>query len=131
MGLAHLFEIDSAGTSDFHVGERPHAGSIQIAERHGISIIDQRGRQFTREDLNKWDYIIVMDESNKQNLLTLDKAIKGKLYRLRDFDPHGPGNVPDPWGRGEDAFQEVYTIIYRSCEKLLNHILREHEGAKS
>lgn len=133
-GLAHMFEINSCGTSDYHVGERPHAGSISIAKKHGISIIDQRGRQINNDDLIKWDYIIAMDQSNKQNLLRLDKGIEGRLYRLRDFDPNGPGDVPDPWGRGEEAFQEVYTIIYRSCEALLDHILREHnmkkEGAK-
>lgn len=126
----HLFEIDSAGTSDYHVGEPPHEGSIRVAEKHGISIVDQRSRQFTREDLHKWDYIIVMDDSNRKNLLQLSKEIEGKLYRLGDFDPNGPGNVPDPWGRSDGAFQEVYTMIYRSCEQLLNHILKEHEKIK-
>ena len=130
-----LFEIDSAGTADYHVGELPHAGSIHIAEKHGISIVDQRGRQCTSADLKRWDYIIAMDDSNRKNLLQLDKEIDGKLYRLRDFDPNGPGDVPDPWGRGEDAFQDVYNIIYRSCENLLTHILKEHghvdKGTKS
>lgn len=125
--VSDLFVIDSAGTADYHVGERPHAGSIDIANKHGISIVDQRGRQFTQEDINKWDYIIAMDDSNRQNLLQLDKGIAGKLYRLRDFDPNGPGDVPDPWGRCEGAFHEVYTIIYRSCKGLLDHILKEHE----
>ena len=126
-GVAELFEIDSAGTSDYHIGERPHQGSIQIADKHGISIVNQRGRQFTNEDLEKWDYIIVMDDSNRKDILSTFGNTKGKLHRLRDYDPQGPGDVPDPWGRGDDAFLEVYRIVHRSCEALLEHILQTKE----
>lgn len=126
-GASDFFEIDSAGTSDYHVGERPHTGSISIAEKHGISIVDQRGRQFTQDDIDRWDYIIVMDESNEKDLIRDFNDVETKIHRLRDFDPKGPGDVPDPWGRGDDAFQEVYDIVHRSCEALIDYILREND----
>lgn len=126
-GVSELFDIDSAGTSDYHIDERPHQGSIQVADLHGISIVNQRGRQFTREDLDKWDYIIVMDDTNRKDILNKFGKVKGNLHRLRDYDPQGPGDVPDPWGRGDEAFLDVYRIVHRSCEALLEHILQSNK----
>ena len=126
-GWEHLFVIDSAGTAAYHVGEAPDPGSRKVAEKHGFSIDEQRGRQFANKELDKWDYIIAMDTSNRVNIEKLGKA-RGELWLLRDFDPiEKGGNVPDPWSQGDDAFLNSFNIIYRSCEKLLEYIA-EKEG---
>ncbi|WCK54341.1 low molecular weight phosphotyrosine protein phosphatase [Aneurinibacillus sp. Ricciae_BoGa-3] len=123
--LSDRFIIDSAGTANYHVGQLPDPGSRRIALKHGISLEDQHGRQFTADDLAKWDYIIAMDASNQANIHKLGKA-GGNVHLLREFDPQGSGDVPDPWAQGDEAFQETYNIIHRSCENLLNSIISEH-----
>jgi protein-tyrosine phosphatase len=124
-GLADYFTIDSAGTASYHVGELPDPGSRHVAKKHGISLDGQYARQFTTDDVTRWDYVIAMDASNHSNIMKVG-ALTGKLHLLREFDPEGPGDVPDPWARGDEAFLETYTIIRRSCEKLLEHIIKEH-----
>jgi protein-tyrosine phosphatase len=124
-GLAEYFIIDSAGTANYHEGELPDPGSRRIAEKHGISLAGQYARQFTVNDLTQWDYIIAMDSSNHTNIRQIG-TLTGNIHLMREFDPEGPGDVPDPWARGDDAFFETYTIIRRSCEVLLDHIIKKH-----
>jgi protein-tyrosine phosphatase len=125
-GWEDHFTIDSAGTAAYHVGKLPDPGSIRVALRHGITIDDQRARQFTQQDLNQWDYIIAMDTSNRRNIAKLGE-LKGKLLLMRDFDQEGLGeDVPDPWSLGDEAFLETYQIVRRSCEKFLDEIMKEH-----
>jgi protein-tyrosine phosphatase len=121
-GWEHLFHIDSAGTAAYHAGEAPDPGSRKVAKKHGISIDEQRARPFTSADLDRWDYIIAMDASNHANIMKLGKN-RGELFLMREFDPvEKGGSVPDPWSLGDNAFQESFDIIHRSCEKLLDYI---------
>lgn len=124
-GLSEHFYIDSAGTASYHTGEKPDPGSIRAAKKHGVSLEGQYARQFTKEDLTQWDYIIAMDSSNHRNICKLG-AIRGNIHLLREFDPEEPGDVPDPWAKGDDAFLETYAIVHRSCVGLLDHIIRVH-----
>ncbi|RKD25913.1 phosphotyrosine protein phosphatase [Ammoniphilus oxalaticus] len=121
-GLEDQFVVDSAGTADYHIGKLPDPGSRRVAVKKGFSIDDQRARQFKSTDLNEWDYVIAMDASNRENIEKLGK-VAGELHMMRDFDPEGNGDVPDPYQLDDSAFDNVHTIIRRSCEKLLDHIL--------
>lgn len=129
-GLADRFEVDSAGTAGYHVGEPPHPGSRRAARRRGFSIDDQRGRQLAKTDVQTFDYIIAMDASNRRNIERLGEG-KAKVFLMRDFDPQKNGaeklDVPDPWGLEDDAFEETCTIIERSCREFLNYLIREHQ----
>ncbi|MBN6187060.1 low molecular weight phosphotyrosine protein phosphatase [Aneurinibacillus sp. BA2021] len=124
-GWEEFFHIDSAGTAGYHAGEAPDPGSLSVATKHGISLEGQYARQFTIQDAAQWDYVIAMDASNRTNIQRLGK-LTGNIHLMREFDPEGPGDVPDPWARGDDAFLETYTIIRRSCEGLLEHIVQRH-----
>ncbi len=134
-GLAHAFEIDSSGTSAYHVGELPDPGSIAVARKHDIDITDQRSRQFVADEVLDWDYVVAMDDSNRRNIMRLIDgdvdAIRGKLWLMRnfEFEEDGSGDddgVPDPWGGGRRGFDDVYDIVDRSCTHLLAHIRRKH-----
>ena len=62
-GVEHLFEVDSAGTADYHLGRPPDARSVATARARGV-VVDGRGRQIGAEDLDRFDYVIVMDREN-------------------------------------------------------------------
>ncbi len=118
------FEIDSCGTSNYHIGDIPDPRTIAMAKKHGVEI-NHIVRQFTAEDLKEFDFIFAMDRSNHQNIMRLsDNEMHGqKVFLMREFDSTGKGKeVPDPYYGDERNFQEVYDILDRSTENFLTHI---------
>lgn len=117
-------EIDSAGTSAYHVGERPDSRMIATAQSHGVHL-PSRARQISRSDIKEFDLILAMDKSNYRDIIALceNEEEKSKIKLMRDFDDQNPGaDVPDPYFGGDSGFEEVYQILDRSGEKLLSYI---------
>ncbi len=125
-GLSKYFEIDSAGTSGYHVGDRPCKGTQEILARHNIEY-NGRSRRVSAGDLNYFDYILTMDADNLADLEYLDKGGKNwhKFHKLLDFSTQSAiADVPDPYYEGR--FEYVYDLILDGCRGLLAHIRREH-----
>ena len=124
--LHNKIYADSAGTAAYHIGDQPDKRSIEIAHKYGI-VLEHEGRQFSRNDLHEFDYIIAMDSKNYAGIKGLGEG-KGKVVLMRDFDEHGSGkDVPDPYYGGIEGFEEVYNMAHRSCAALLEHIKKEHQ----
>ena len=105
----HIF--DSAGTGHWHIGEPPCEKSQKIALKHGIDISNLRARQVSKDDLNKWDKIVVMDE---QNLKDMKKLGFKNVQKLLDID------VPDPYFYDSDeGMDELYEMIKKGVKKLI------------
>ena len=124
-GLAPRFEISSAGTGAYHVGERADARSAEAARRQGIELTSE-ARQFVADDFDRFDYVVAMDRKNHAHLLQLAQSSKArdKIYLLRTFDSLAKiHDVPDPYF--EDNFDEVFEICRTGCAGLLEHIVRE------
>ncbi|WP_323757040.1 low molecular weight protein-tyrosine-phosphatase [Roseivirga sp.] len=126
-GLDDHFEIDSCGTSNYHIGEQPDKRTIKNALKNGVKL-NHRGRQFTVQDYYDFDYIITMDSSNRRDVERLRPNGNVKEVRLmRSFNQTGlDDNVPDPYYGGENGFQEVFDIIDESAEGLLKFIEEEN-----
>jgi len=124
-GLTDKYETDSAGTSGWHVGEKPDRRMRRVAASHGFKY-SGRARQIHPDDFDTFDWIIAMDASNRTNLLKLTRTPeqKAKIRQMREFDPYGGPNdpVPDPYYGGIDGFEEVYQIVERSCQGLLDFL---------
>lgn len=122
--LESYFEIDSAGTSAYHVGESANSRSQQTAKQHGITL-HSKARQFDSFDLEYFDLILAMDQENLSNIKRLNngKPDNANIGMLRDFDPKpGDGEVPDPYHGGIQGFENVFQIVRRSCENLLDQL---------
>ena len=129
-GIAKHFKSDSAGTSDYHIGELPDERTIACARNHNISI-QHRGRQVNRTDFRDFDYMIAMDENN----LTTLESLKGhygfptkEIHLIRNFSI-SPENlsVPDPYYGGEEGFEEIYKILDESIDGFLDEIKQKHQ----
>jgi protein-tyrosine phosphatase len=108
----HTF--DSAGTGHWHIGEAPCEKSQNIAKRKGIDISSLRARQLSKDDLNKWDKIVVMDE---RNLEDVKKMGFKNVSKLLDID------VPDPYFyEDEKGMDELYEMIKKGVEIILKSI---------
>ena len=123
-GLQPYFYIDSAGTSAFHIGEPANSKSQQVANQHGVKL-PSRARRFEAADLEEFDLIFAMDRENLENIKQLDSRnqYSEKIKLLREYDSQpGNGEVPDPYYGGMDGFQNVFDIVKRSCEALLDEL---------
>ena len=114
------WEIDSAGTSGWHDGSPPHAGSIDIAAKHGYDIKNQQSRKITKADLDYFDLILAMDASNYQDIYQLadTKSHRDKIKLILNYVyPQINRAVPDPYYTGN--FQEVFDLLDEATDAIL------------
>lgn len=114
-------EIDSAGTSHYHVGEAPDSRTIANARKNGVDLSSLRARQFSSADFDAFDRIYVMDKANLRNVLALakDPAHKTKVTLfLAPGHESGSDEVPDPYYGTDHDFEKVFQLVYKNCEKL-------------
>ena len=124
------FEIDSSGTGDWHVGDGADARMRQTAHRHDLSLSEHRASQFQEDDLERYDHIFVMDKSNLNDVLYFDEEDKhnGKVRLFREFDPEPDDyQVPDPYYGGRDGFENVFDIVDRTADTLLEQLIDEYD----
>lgn len=117
--------IDSAGTARYHVGSLPDSRSIEIAEKYGINLRNQRARQFSCADFKNFDIIYAMDKNNYAHLISLaenHKERKKIQMILNEIDPNSYKSVPDPYYGGDNGFQEVYNMLDKACDKIISKI---------
>lgn len=130
-GVGELFEVDSAGVSDYHVGEEPHRQSIRVCQQYGIDISGQRARQVKSHDFERFDWVIAMDRGNLRDLRPLLKADnRARVHLMLEFGDRSLSDVPDPYWGGPDGFDRVYALLGQACEGLLDHILAERPWKK-
>jgi len=112
------WEVDSAGTSTYHIGDPPHKLSQKVARLNGIDISWQRGSQFAKEDMVKFDRIYAMDNDNLAEIKRMSKDLwnAGKTgLILNELFPGEDMDVPDPWYGTEATFHEVYDMLDKAC----------------
>ena len=111
--------IDSAGTGGFHIGSLPDKRSINIAKKNKLDITDQRCRQFTVADFDRFNHIYVMDMSNYHDVIDLarnDNDKKKVALILNEIFPGENVDVPDPYYGGDQGFERVYKMLDEACD---------------
>ena len=121
-GLEDEFEIDSAATSREEIGNGVHHGTRRKLAEEGIPCGDHRARQVTKADYEHFDYLIIMDENNRRNLMRIiGSNPEHKVYKLLDFSEN-PRDIADPWYTGN--FDVTYDDIDEGCRAFLEHLRR-------
>lgn len=122
-GVGDKYEVDSAGTAGYHVGDSPDSRMRAVAAAKGL-VYDGSGRQFIQDDFDRFDLIVAMDKSNRANILSLARnpGEIAKVHLLREFDESEPSadEVPDPYYGGIDGFEHVYEIVANATKGLFN-----------
>lgn len=124
------FIVDSAGTGSWHIGHAPDKRSIAVAKKNGLIISNQRGRQFSTDDFDFFDYIYVMDNSNYDTVIELAKnqQQKDKVKMILDeLFPNENVDVPDPYFGLANGFNMVYEMLDEACEIISAKLIAKHQ----
>ncbi len=135
-GLERELHIESAGTGDWHIGETRDRRSLATGAARGIPL-SGRAQHFTGDDFARFDYVVAMDSSNRDNLMKMapDAAARAKVSMLRAYEPGGAADapvagdapdVPDPYYGGAHGFEDVFDICQAACAGFLARVRREH-----
>jgi protein-tyrosine phosphatase len=112
------WQIDSAGTGSWHVGEGPDRRSVRTASNHGIDISKQVCRQFRLSDFDRFDHIFVMDRYNLSDVQSMapDEELASKVKLLL-----GNREVPDPY-HDDSQFEPVFELIEGGCKDIIKQL---------
>jgi protein-tyrosine phosphatase len=136
VGLADRVSVESAGTGDWHLGERMDGRARAELRRRGFDGSAHRARQIGADWLDRFDLLIAMDNSNLRNLTRMAAGRRGLAERIRlfrSFDPDAPegAEVPDPYEGGPDQFATVFDMMLAAARGLvagLAEILADQAG---
>lgn len=116
-------EFASAGTGDWHAGERPDPRAVETAARRGYDIAGKRARAVNDDDFRLFHYIVAMDNSHKRWLLNARAARhlpEKPVSLLMDWSVGRAGTeIPDPYYAGPEAFEEALDLIEKGVEGLI------------
>lgn len=128
--LEHEFNIASAATSTEEIGNPVYPPVKTLLESKGLSCKGKRARQITKDDLDFYDYVILMDNNNLRNLSYLyPQANQNKIHLLMDFIGTKGQEVDDPWYT--DNFALAYNDIKQGCTALLHFLKEKHDKKTS
>ena len=122
LGIQDEFTIDSAGTAGYHAGGLPDQRMRETAKRRGIEL-RSRARQILPSDLLEFDIILAMDDSNYDNILQLSNGNHhAEIIKMGKFFDESEPDVPDPYYGGQKGFEDVFDMLDKSCDNLLEYI---------
>lgn len=119
-GLEQEFQIESAATSSEEIGNGIHRGTVIKLQQMQISYGDKKARKLTKEDYEKFDYILGMETSNVRDICTIvGEDSENKIYRLLDFSQN-PRDIADPWYTGN--FDVTFKDVLEGCQVFLEFL---------
>lgn len=122
-GLETEFQIESAATSSEEVGNGIHYETMAKLKEKQISYGDKKARKLTKEDYEKFNYILGMETSNIRNIYRIiGEDNKNKVYRLLDFSQN-PHDIADPWYTGN--FEVTFEDVLEGCQAFLEFVKKE------
>jgi protein-tyrosine phosphatase len=125
-------EVDSAGTSGYHIGQPPDPRTRQAAARRGYNLSTLRARVVEPPYFEHFDLILAMDRENLRALRSRapSAAACERLRLFLEFAPQGaPQDVPDPYYGGPNGFEEVLDLVEAATRGLLTHLRQRARAA--
>lgn len=116
------WQVNSAGTNGYHVGEAPHRLSQKVAKMNGIDICTQRARRFSASDFEKYDKIYAMadDVIDEMKWIAGNKYDASKVDLLmNELHPGKNEDIPDPWYGTEPGYHRTYELIDQATDKII------------
>ena len=125
--MADAFDVDSAGTHAYHVGDSPDLRAQKAARDRGVELMHLRARKVSQADFELFDHVLAMDEENVAILSELcPDEHKHKIRLFLDYAPHLKSReVPDPYYGGAYGFERVLDMVEAASEGFVEALQRE------
>ncbi|MDQ7091838.1 MAG: low molecular weight protein-tyrosine-phosphatase [Methylococcales bacterium] len=122
--LSAHFQVNSAGTHAYHIGEQPDLRSQKTAKERGLDLSQQLARKVIYGDFEDYDYLLAMDKSNYTTLMNAcPEKFKSKIHYFLDYAPElRCRDVPDPYYGGENGFDNVFDMIEAASKGFLHSL---------
>ena len=119
----YLFNIESRSTSMEEIGNPIYPPAIETLKKHGVTLEKHFATQFKKDDYDKFDYIIVMEERNRRDVLSI--IGEDKLNKIHLMKEHSELNqdIPDPWYTGD--FESAFKDIQEGCVDWFNYLVNK------
>lgn len=123
-GLSKIVEVESAGTSGWHIGEAPDSRTAEVALTRGVDLSQLKGRKAIHEDFHYYDYILAMDNANLLDLISIapKQHVANVGLFLEYASKYDEQEVPDPYYGGAEGFDHVFNLVEDASAGLLKHI---------
>ena len=119
------WEVQSAGTGSWHIGEAPDPRSQKIAKINGIDISKQKAQKFSQKHFAEFDRIYTMDSSNYRDVvnMAINEEDKNKVELIMNLVEPGKNKaVPDPY-YDDDLYATVYEMLDKACEEIMKELM--------
>ena len=113
-------DVDSAVTVAYHIGKPPDPRSIEIANKNGIIIQNQKARQFHKNEFSRFSKIYVMGQSNYKKVIALTETNQEKEKVQLILEDQN--EVPDPYYAGEDSFKHCFDLLNNACDRIVKSL---------
>lgn len=124
-GLGSRIISRSAGTGDWHLGERADERTLEALARRGYDGSSHRAKQFTTASFAENDLVVALDRTHERILRewARDEDEEGKVTLLLAFDPDASTqDVPDPYYAGPEMFDAVLAMIETATHGLFGQL---------
>ena len=130
-GLGGAVVVDSAGTGDWHVGDRMDPGARAALASRGYDGSFHRARQYQPSWLARRDLVLAMDGRNLASLRRMARSQDDERIRLfgevGGLAEAGGGDIPDPWGGDADEFGAVLDLLRAAAPVIADRLARRLE----
>lgn len=129
-GICQDVMVDSAGTHVGNFGNRVDERAKKVAKRNGVNLKKSRPRKIQRKDFFKFDHILVMDQSNYQDLLQqcplecVEKLALVMSFACKDLGP----DVPDPYYGNIAGFEKVFDLLGGAVDGFVGYLVRNSKA---
>ncbi len=116
----YKYSCVSRATSIEELGNPIYPPALRKLEEKGVTIEKHVATQIKKEDYDKYDLIVVMEERNRRDLLRIfGNDNSNKIHLLMEYTD-SLRMIDDPWYTGD--FDTVYDLIYEGCVGLYNYL---------
>lgn len=117
----YLFSCLSRATSIEEIGNGMYPKAMAKLNEKGIKIEKHIAKQITKDDYNNFDYIIVFEKRNKDDVLRIiGNDPEDKIHLLLEYTDNVK-DIDDPWY--SDDFDTCFDEIQKGCLGLYNYLL--------
>ena len=110
--------VDSKATSYEEEGNDMYYLAKEKLDEKGVSYTKRQAKRLEKEDYDKYDLIIGMDDNNIRYI----KVIVGDDLESKVIKLLPNRSISDPWYTRD--FEKAYSDIYEGCNLLLKNIIK-------